>query len=296
MTTEKSKGAARRPRRYRDLNLASWERWADSYERRHLVSLGRSGGKAWGLWRVPERQLRLLEGVRDKDVLELGCGAAWWSIALAHEGARVMGLDFSPKRLEQARRLMARARVDFPLVRAHAEFLPYPPDCFDLVLSDYGATTFTDPLRTIPETARVLRPGGLLVFAHASPFRSISEDPRTDRVRRRFVRDYFDLHALRTPDNVEFQLPYGRWIDLFRSSGLAVERLVEISGAGLPPSTYLSRESNAWGRHWPMESIWKLRKTQLPRAVISSRPPPREPATAALLPPRRPTRKRGERP
>ena len=245
---------------YSRRNLISWEREAESYEVRHSRALRKHGGKAWGMFRVPERTLRLLDGIRGKRVLELGCGAASWSIALARDGARVVGIDFSPTRLAQARRNMDRAHVNFPLVRARAERIPYPDGRFDLVLSDYGATTFTDPYRTIPESARVLHSGGALIFAHASPFGTVARDLRADRLRRTLARPYFGMHAIRTPDSTEFQLPYSEWIRLFSASGLVVERLEEPRAPSSWRTSYLSASDQAWARRWPVESIWKLRK------------------------------------
>ncbi|HXW67399.1 MAG TPA: class I SAM-dependent methyltransferase [Thermoplasmata archaeon] len=251
-------------------NLASWERTAERYERRHAHALGRDGGEAWGLFRIPEHTLRMVGPVRGRDVLELGCGAAWWSIALARRGARVIGVDFSPVRLSQASARVRSAGRSVALVRARAERLPCADASFDLVLSDYGATTFADPRRTIPEAARVLRPGGHLVFAHASPWRSVCESPRSGRPTQRLVRPYFGIHALRTPGSTEFQLTYGEWIDLFRASGLSVERLVEPSAVGARQSTYVSRAGQRWARRWPIETIWKL--VRLPGPTGRRRP------------------------
>lgn len=245
---------------YHRVNRATWDRVARWYETRNRRALERFGGKAWGVFRVPEQQARLLGPVRGRDVLELGCGAGWWSIALARDGARVVGLDFSSARLAQARRLMTKAGVSFPLVEAPAERIPFPDASFDLVLSDYGATTFSDPYRTIPEVSRVLRPAGLFVFAHASPFRSVAETVRARRLTQRLVRDYFGLHALEGADAREFQLTYPEWFRLFQENGLVVDRWLEPVAPRSPQSTYLSRRDQAWARRWPIECIWRLRK------------------------------------
>lgn len=266
---------ARTPRRasdYATVNLEDWERTAEGYEVRHRRMLIREGGRAWGTWRIPERSLGLLGPVAGRDVLELGCGAAWWSVALARDGARVVGLDFSPARLRQARVRMEAAGLDFPLVRARAERIPYPNDRFDLVLSDYGATTFADPRRVVPEVARVLRRGGRFVFAHASPFRSVTQQHHPDRQSRRLVRDYFGLHSIRTPDSVEFQLPYGEWIGLFAANALAVDALIERPAPRSRRSSYVSREDQEWALHWPYESIWSTHKMGAPRRTIRRDP------------------------
>lgn len=247
---------------YVELNRKDWDRTAEWYENRHRRSLERERGKAWGTFRVPERRLNLLGKVRGKRVLELGCGAADWSIALARDGARVVGLDFSETRLAQARDRVRRARAPVALVQANAELIPYPDGYFDIVLSDYGATTFADPQRTVPEVARVLRTGGIFVFAHASPFRSVTEDFRAGRFQRTFVRDYFGLRMLRSPESVEFQLPYGEWIRLFSACGLLVDRLIEPPAPRSPQSSYFSPSDQRWARHWPVESIWRVVKVR----------------------------------
>jgi len=239
-----------------------WNRTAIWYERRHRPSLEVDRGKAWGVFRDPENDLRLLGNVRGKRVLELGCGAADWSIALAREGARAVGIDFSSERLKQARAGVSRAGAPVELVQASAESVPYPNRYFDVGLSDYGATTFTNPRRTIPEVGRVLRTGGIFVFAHASPFRSVAENYGTDRFQRRFVRDYFGLEVLRTPESVEYQLTYGEWIQLFESAGFRVDRLVEPRAPTSRQSTYLSKSGQRWATHWPVEAIWRLVKVR----------------------------------
>jgi len=51
---------------------------------------------------------------------------------------------------------MAEAGVDFPLVHASGEAVPFPDASFDIVFCDYGAMTFADPYSTVPEAARLL--------------------------------------------------------------------------------------------------------------------------------------------
>ncbi len=191
---------------------------------------------AWGMWRIPEEELHILGEVSGKDVLELGCGAARWSIALAGRGARPVGLDFSSRQLQYARRLMKEAGVDFPLVEASAEDVPLPDASFDIVFCDWGAMTFCDPERTVPEAARLLRPRGLFAFATGTPIQFMCQDVKTDRLTDYLVNDYFGMHCLEWEDEVNFQLPYGDWIRLFRRSGFVVEDLIETQPSAAPPA------------------------------------------------------------
>src|SRR5581483_937555 len=168
-------------------NRAMWEASSDSYEQAHAADLSGEHALAWGLWRISEANLSLLGEIAGKDVLELGCGAARWSIALAARGARPVGLDVSPRQLQHARRLMAEARVDFPLIQASAEDVLLPDRGFDIVFCDWGAMTFCDPYRTVPEVSRLLRPGGLFAFATATPLYALCQDRQTDRLTNHLV-------------------------------------------------------------------------------------------------------------
>ena len=140
--------------------------------------------------------------------------------------------------------------------------MPLQDASFDIVFCDWGAMTFCDPERTVPEAARLLRPGGLFAFATGTPIQFMCQDVKTDRLTDRLVNDYFGMHCLEWEDEVNFQLPYGDWIRLFRRSGFVVEDLIETQPSQGATSTYRDATETAWARHWPMENIWRLRKEQ----------------------------------
>lgn len=241
-------------------NRALWEATSDSYEGRNSEALSGEKALAWGLWRIPESELNILGEVAGKDILEFGCGAARWSIALAKSGARPVGLDLSARQLYHARRLMEEAGVNFPLVEASAENVPLADASFDIIFCDWGAMTFCDPFRTVPEVARLLRPGGLFAFATAAPIHTICHNTDPDQLETNLVNDYFGLTRLEWEDEVDFQLPYGEWIRLFRRNGFIIDDLIENRPPEGATSTYRNEVENAWARRWPMENIWKVRK------------------------------------
>lgn len=241
-------------------NRAAWNTESDAYQARHGDQLRDSGGLAWGVTQIPESQLRVLGDVAGLDILEFGCGAAQWSIALAQLGARPVGLDLSDRQLEHARRAMAAAGVDFPLVHGSGEAVPLPDATFDIVFCDHGAMTFADPYRTVPEAARLLRPGGLFAFSHGSTLETLCWAPGQEEPGDRLVMDYFGMHAIVDDGFTSFNLPYGEWIRLFRANGFSVEDLIEPRPGDDATSTYRSAEAIAWSRRWPAESIWRLRR------------------------------------
>lgn len=242
-------------------NRASWNADADDYQARNDPQLAVSGGMAWGVWHIPESELDVLGEVAGRDILELGCGAARWSIALARAGARPVGLDLSDRQLEHARRLVAEAGFDFPLVHASAEAVPFPDRSFDIVFCDHGAMSFADPYRTVPEVARLLRPGGLFAFSQTSAILDLTWPDDAERAGETLIRDYFGLHRLASSDEIAFQLPYGEWIRLFRVNGFEVLDLIEPRPDPDTTSTYRDEVELDWSRRWPSESIWRLRRT-----------------------------------
>src|SRR5579863_7946261 len=244
-------------------NKAMWDAGSDEYEQRHAASLEGQQALSWGLWRIPEAELHILGDVAGKDILEFGCGAARWSIALAQMGARPVGLDLSTRQLQHARRLMDEAGVEFPLIEASAEDVPLPDASFDIIFCDWGAMTFCDPQRTIPEAARLLRPEGLFAFSTASPIQFLCYNQQTDQVERQLLHDYFGMSRYEWEDEVNFYLPYGEWIRLFRRSGFVIENLIELSPPGnLTSSSYRNEFETEWSRHWPMENVWVVRKSE----------------------------------
>ena len=113
----------------------------------------------WGSFEWPESELGILGDVAGLDIVELGCGTAYFSAWLARRGARPVGVDVTPAQLDTAHRMQERHGLEFPLVEANAEDVPLPDASFDLALSEFGASLWCDPEHWIPEAARLLRPG-----------------------------------------------------------------------------------------------------------------------------------------
>ncbi|HEY1834104.1 MAG TPA: class I SAM-dependent methyltransferase [Solirubrobacteraceae bacterium] len=245
-----------------ELNRKLWDEQSSDYQARHGDQLDKSGGTAWGVWQIPESELQVLGDVAGRDVLEFGCGAAQWSIALHKLGARVTGLDNSAAQLEHGRKLMADAGVDFPLVHASAEATGLPAESFDIVFCDFGAMTFADPQLTVPEAARLLRLGGLFAFSGISPIADIAWPPDSEHPEEKLTQNYWeDIHRIEAPNEpINFQLTFGEWIRVFRANGFAIESLIELRPTPDAVSSYRDEADRDWARRWPMEHIWRLRR------------------------------------
>jgi SAM-dependent methyltransferase len=244
-------------------NREAWDVLAAEYVEPGREAWG-SNEPFWGIWRVPESQVGFLPNTLEgRDVLELGCGAGYVSAWLARRGARPVGLDLSTNQLASAAGFQREFDIRFPLVQADAEAVPLQSESFDLIVSEYGASIWCDPYRWVPEAARLLHPGGELIFMVNGTILMLcvptleSEGPATERL----LRPYFGMHRFEWPEDpsIDFHLGYGEWIRLLRANGFDVTDLIEVR----PPEDATTRYpfvTLEWARQWPCEEVWKARK------------------------------------
>jgi SAM-dependent methyltransferase len=216
---------------------------------------------SWGIWGIEESDLNVLGDVAGLDVVELGCGTAYFSAWLAKLGARPVGVDVTPAQLETARRMMRETGIEFPLIEADAAATGLPDASFDLAVSEYGASIWVDPHRWIPEAARLLRPGGRLVFLRNSTLVILCSSDDVP-ARECLQHPQFGMHRFEWPEGgVEFHLAHGEWIDVLRTSGFEIERLIEIQA---PPDAETHHRYSfvtaEWAKKWPSEELWAARK------------------------------------
>ena len=219
---------------------------------------------AWGLFGIPERELGVLGDVADLDVIELGCGTAYVSAWLSRLGARPVGVDLTPAQLDTARRCQERFGLSFALIEANAEDVPLPDDSFDLAVSEYGACVWCDPERWVPEAARLLRPGGRLVFLTNSVQVTVCVPEDGGYAGDRLLRPQSGPSRVQWPGGgIEFHPSHGEWIRVLGESGFVVEALHELyapDGATTPE--YYDIATAEWARKWPVEDLWTARLTR----------------------------------
>jgi ubiquinone/menaquinone biosynthesis C-methylase UbiE len=217
----------------------------------------------WGVWEVPEADLAVIGDVAGLDAIELGCGTAYFSSWLARAGARVVGVDVTEAQLATARACQLKFGLSFPLIEANAEHVPLADASFDLALSEYGASLWCDPARWIPEAARLLRPGGRLVFLTNSPLLALClPDDEDSPAGTQLLRSQADARRMRGADgSVEFHPSHGEWIRVLRDSGFTIERLIELHAhPKAVEHTFYKIASVEWAQRWPAEDLWIARK------------------------------------
>jgi len=132
--------------------------------------------------------LNLLGNLHGKSLIDIGCGPGVYSVEFAKRGANVLGVDISRKMLDKARNNAKMTNMKLTLQKADAHSLPYTDDSFDvavLILTILNS-------QMVEEAARVLKPGGLLLYSDTHPIiESKGKWEGNDIGAVRIVEDYF---------------------------------------------------------------------------------------------------------
>jgi ubiquinone/menaquinone biosynthesis C-methylase UbiE len=99
-------------------------------------------------------------GTARQRVLDVGCGQGIDLVQYAAAGARVTGIDLTPRHAELAERHLAALGLEGEVVVGDAESLPFPDSGFDRVSSNGVLHHTPDIEQALREIRRVLRPGG----------------------------------------------------------------------------------------------------------------------------------------
>jgi SAM-dependent methyltransferase len=248
---------------YVAVNRDSWTEANARYTDKQAEGAWAEEEITWGKWSIPERELRVLPELEGKDVVELGCGTAYFGAWLKRAGAqRVVGVDVTPAQLETARRMNQQHGLGLEFVEANAEETGLPGGSFDVAFSEYGASIWCDPAKWIPEAARLLRDGGELVFLRGSTLQMLCM-PDEGQVGERLVRPQKDLYRLEWYDEdpgVEFHPPMSEMLRIVRENGFELLDFRELFAPGdAPDHEYYDTVPVDWAKRWPDEEIWRLR-------------------------------------
>lgn len=214
-----------------------WDLDASDYHQRHGSYLGTHSPQGEFYWcpeMLHEEDIRLLgtaEQLKGAKILEIGCGSAPCSRWLSHDipEAFVTAFDISREMLRHA-----GPNHTVSLVQADAMALPYLDNAFDLAFSVFGAIPFVeDSAALMREFARVLKPGGRLVFSITHPMRWIfPDDPGPAGLEATI--SYFDQSGYVEEDEETGHLTYaeqhrtmGARINELIDAGFVLEKLIE---------------------------------------------------------------------
>ncbi len=234
-------------------NRTWWDAQAPDYYAEHGGFLG-DDDLVWGPEGWSEELLGLLgpaADLRDRDLLEIGGGAAQGCRWARSVGARVVSSDLSAGMLRQARAIdHSRGWAPMPLVQCDGAALPFADASFDAVFTAYGVIPFVaDSAAVLREVCRVLRPGGRCVFSCTHPFRwAFPDEPGPEGLTVRF--SYFD----RTPYVEQGGDGRATYAEHHRTVG---DRVREVVAAGLTivdlvEPTWPDGHEQEWGGWSPL--------------------------------------------
>ena len=115
-----------------------------------------------------KRIFKELGNIKGKKLLDIGCEAGYITLKLAQKGALVTGIDLIEEPIRALRHSLKsqplKIRQRIKLRVADATKLPFAADSFDIILATEVIEHITHLNRFVKNTAKVLKPGGILLI------------------------------------------------------------------------------------------------------------------------------------
>lgn len=137
-------------------------------------------------------------------VLDVGCGTGETSVYLAKTyNCKITAIDLHPGMIAHAQKRIQANGAAVELVQGDIQELPFKDRTFDVLFCE-SVTVFTDLSKTIPEYARVLKPGGVLYDVEMTSNRKLLpfEEEEVKRV--------YQIHRVPTEQD---------WVNGFKAAG-----------------------------------------------------------------------------
>ena len=96
-------------------------------------------------------------------MLDLGCGPGFFSVMLTNYGCQVIGIDYSDKMLEEARKNAGKFKVNVEFQKMDVQNLAFQDETFDLVITRNVTWNLEKPVQAYKEILRVLKNKGHLL-------------------------------------------------------------------------------------------------------------------------------------
>jgi SAM-dependent methyltransferase len=163
----------------------------------------------------------------------LGCGGGQGAIALAKQGAQVVGIDLSDKQIEYGRRLAAQVDAPVTLLQGNVEELREIDDeTFDLALSLQALDYVERVERVFAEAFRVLKPDAVFVVSVRHPFDAMLEGTPPFGAVRPYWRREVDWQWEFPEANLSVRLrswfrPVAEWCALLIDAGFRILTVLE---------------------------------------------------------------------
>ncbi len=188
----------------------------------------------YGPLTATEEELQLIDDLKGKSVLELGCGSGYtlhylWNSKQAGE---LWGLDLSQEQLRFTRELLARENIPVRLFLSSMDENPgIPESYFDLVVAIYALGWTPDLSRTLSLVSSYLKPGGKFIFSWEHPvYQCLDYDSNSGKyfVSRSYLNENPEINpAWKGVEIVLQPRKLSSYINAISAAGLIIERLIE---------------------------------------------------------------------
>jgi ubiquinone/menaquinone biosynthesis C-methylase UbiE len=182
--------------------IEGYNKWACTYDEDHNPLIAIEEGPT----------LELIGDVKGKRVLDIGCGTGRYCLHLAKKGAKVVGIDSSPKMLEYAQRKVT-PDCQFELHLGKIEEIDFPSKHFDIVVSALTLSHISKLEPVIKKTSRILKSKGRLIISDFHPLWPASGHDYTE-----FIDETGQEYRI-----PEYTHPFEEYSSLLRKFGLNVK-------------------------------------------------------------------------
>lgn len=197
----------------------------DSYEEMAEYYFKHVDEKPFNAYYERPGTLSLLPKVNEKNVLDAGCAAGWYTDWLLDHGAEVTALDFSPQMIEMTKRRVGnKATVIQGDLNKPIDYLN--KESFDIIISSLTLHYIKDWDFVMNQFNRLLKPAGSLVFSVHHPFMDYMYFDVDDYFEVKLLEDEWNTNGKKI--NVEFyRRPLHKIISPVVNNGFVIEDICE---------------------------------------------------------------------
>ena len=179
---------------------------------------------------ISEDKLHLFGDVRNKSLLEIGCGNGHSLKYVSDKGAsELWGMDISPMQIERTKEYLTSYGINANLVCSSMESeCDIPKGHFDFVYAIYAIGWTTDLNKTIRQICSYLKTGGTFIFSWSHPIHKCVSQENGKMI---FDNSYFDESWYSAPmEDKEIMLSNRKlstYINALAQNGFMIEQLIE---------------------------------------------------------------------
>ncbi len=197
----------------------------------------------------------LLGDLRNKAVLDAGCGNGYFSRKIAKKAQKVIGIDFTYELIQKAKRKNSSQNIEF--IEGDLEHLPFPLATFDVILCNMVLMDVERLNKVVSEFNRVVKTKGIIIISIIHP--CFENPPRTyslfDGKGIRIgsiIQKYFETGLVKDEKNKINNEPYQHYhymisdyLNSFTENKLYLEKMVEPNGFVIDKSNEMGMNSDA---------------------------------------------------